>query len=70
MILSRKYSFQAARKLTKINPDHICANLHGHTFQITIKIEGNLNPENDFVIDFYDLVVQPQKIYLCGYGII
>lgn len=55
MILSRKYSFQAARKLTKINPDHICANLHGHTFQITIKIEGNLNPENDFVIDFYDL---------------
>ena len=55
MILSRKYTFQAARKLTKINPDHVCANLHGHTFQITIKIKGDLNPENDFAIDFFDL---------------
>ena len=54
MILTRKYSFQAARKLTKIEPEHICANLHGHTFQVTIKIEGDLNPENDFVVDFFD----------------
>ena len=55
MILSRKYTFQAARKLTKINPDHICANLHGHTFRVTIKIEGPLNKENDFVMDFFDI---------------
>ena len=55
MILTRKYTFQAARKLTKINPDHICANLHGHTFQVTIKIEGQLNKENDFVMDFFDI---------------
>ena len=54
MILSRKYTFQAARKLTKVSKDHICGNLHGHTFQVTIKIEGPLNRENDFVIDFFD----------------
>ena len=46
MILTRKYSFQAARKLTKIDPKHICANLHGHTFHVTIKIEGKLSLEN------------------------
>ena len=55
MILTRKYTFQAARKLTKVNEDHICANLHGHTFQVTIKIEGSLDPKNDFVIDFFDI---------------
>ena len=55
MILVRKYTFQAARKLTKIDPNHICANLHGHTFHITIKIEGKLNSENDFVMDFFDI---------------
>ncbi|OUW11106.1 MAG: 6-carboxytetrahydropterin synthase QueD [Candidatus Pelagibacter sp. TMED166] len=55
MILVRKYSFQAARKLTKIAPDHICANLHGHTFHITIRIEGPINKKNDFVMDFYDI---------------
>ena len=53
MILVRKYTtFQAARKLTKIDPDHVCTNLHGHTFHVTIKIEGELNPHNDFVMDF------------------
>ena len=55
MILTRRYTFQAARKLTKVNPDHICANLHGHTFQVTIKIEGPLNSETDFVMDFFDI---------------
>ena len=55
MILKRKYTFQAARKLTKINPEHICANLHGHTFHVTIKIEGSINNENDFVMDFFDI---------------
>jgi len=55
MILVRKYTFQAARKLTKIAPDHLCANLHGHTFHVTIKIEGDLNPKNDFVMDFLDI---------------
>ena len=55
MILVRKYTFQAARKLTKIDPDHVCANLHGHTFQVTIKIEGPLNKDNDFVMDFFDI---------------
>ena len=55
MILSRKYSFQAARKLIKVDSSHICSNLHGHTFMVTIKIEGPINHKNDFVIDFYDL---------------
>ena len=55
MILTRKYTFQAARKLTKINQDHICANLHGHTFHVTIKIEGSLDRKNDFVMDFFDI---------------
>lgn len=55
MILVRKYTFQAARKLTKIDPTHICSNLHGHTFHVTIHIEGELNKENDFVMDFFDL---------------
>ena len=55
MILTRKYTLQAARKLTKIDPEHICANLHGHTFYVTITIEGKINSENDFVMDFFDI---------------
>ena len=64
MILVRKYTFQAARKLTKIDPDHVCANLHGHTFHVTIKIEGEVNTKNDFVMDFFDIdKIFNKKIY-------
>ena len=42
MILVRKYTFQAARKLTKIDPNHVCANLHGHTFHmLLLKLKVN-----------------------------
>ena len=64
MILVRKYTFQAARKLTKIDPNHICANLHGHTFHVTIKIEGELNDKDDFVMDFFDIDKIFNKTYL------
>ena len=35
--LKRKYEFHAARKLTALQENHPCGELHGHTFTITIK---------------------------------
>ena len=37
-ILKRKYEFHAARKLTKLDKNHPCTNLHGHTFSIKVKV--------------------------------
>ena len=39
--LKRKYEFHAARKLTALQENHPCGELHGHTFTITIKVSGN-----------------------------
>ena len=29
-----------------------CMNLHGHTFKVSVEVEGEVNPETGFVIDF------------------
>ncbi len=29
-----------------------CMNLHGHTFKVNVEVEGEVNPETGFVIDF------------------
>jgi len=29
-----------------------CMNLHGHTFKVNVEVEGVVNPETGFVVDF------------------
>ena len=47
--------FESARKLTKVPKDHPCSNLYGLAFKLEIHVEGNVNPETGFVVDFNDL---------------
>ncbi len=47
--------FEAARKLTKVPEGHPCGNLYGLAFKLEIHVEGEMNPENGFVIDFNDI---------------
>ena len=53
--------FESARKLTKLDSKHPCSNLYGLAFKLEIHVEGNINPETGFVVDFADL----QK---CAFG--
>ena len=45
----------AARRLEKLNKEHPCRELHGHTFYITLTVKSPLSPANDFVIDYFEL---------------
>ena len=53
--------FESARKLTKLPKDHPCSNLYGLAFKLEIHVEGNVNPETGFVVDF-------EKIESAGFG--
>ena len=53
--LKRKYEFHAARKLTALQENHPCGELHGHTFTITIKVSGNQLASEGWIMDFNDL---------------
>ena len=47
--------FESARRLTKVPKEHPCSNLYGLSFKLEIHIEGKMNSENGFVMDFSDI---------------
>ena len=55
MIVYRSFRIHASRFLPNLPDTHICKSMHGHTFNIKIFIEGEINQEDGFVIDFYDI---------------
>ena len=55
MKIFRTYIFHAARFIPTLAKEHPCSNMHGHTFKIIIEVEGEINKETGFVMDFYDI---------------
>jgi len=54
--------FESARKLTKVPEGHPCGKLYGLAFRLEIHIEGNMNKETGFVMDFNDIEKSFQPI--------
>jgi 6-pyruvoyltetrahydropterin/6-carboxytetrahydropterin synthase len=55
MRLERTYRFEAAHFLPKVPAGHKCARLHGHSYRIDLALEGDLDPERGWVMDFADI---------------
>ena len=55
MQVFRSFRFHAARYLPNLDDSHICKKMHGHTFNLTIYVEGNINKKDGFVIDFFEI---------------
>ena len=53
--LVKEYRFEAAHSLPRVPEGHKCARLHGHSFKIELAIEGPVNPETGWLIDFGEL---------------
>ena len=52
MELFLKFSINAARRLPKLPPEHICSRVHGHTFDIELHVAGEVDPDTGWVVDF------------------
>ena len=59
MLVSKEFHFSAAHWLPRHKGK--CQNLHGHNYVVVVELNGDLNPESQFVIDYCDLadVVDP-----------
>ena len=49
------YKFEAAHSLPKVPPGHKCARMHGHSYRVTVTVEGEVDPDTGWLIDFADL---------------
>lgn len=61
MIIFKKFTFDSAHSLPNVPDGHKCKEIHGHTYKLTVFIEGELDKELGWVMDFKDLkdVVKP-----------
>jgi 6-pyruvoyltetrahydropterin/6-carboxytetrahydropterin synthase len=53
--LVHEFRFEAAHRLPKLPETHKCFRLHGHSFRIELTIEGPVNPDTGWLIDFGEL---------------
>jgi 6-pyruvoyltetrahydropterin/6-carboxytetrahydropterin synthase len=51
----KEFSIEAAHRLPHVPEGHKCARLHGHSFHVTLYVEGPLDPQLGWVIDFADI---------------
>lgn len=61
MKIAQAFTFEAAHRLPKVAPAHRCHALHGHSYRIELRLEGPVDPETGFVVDFFEIerVFQP-----------
>ena len=55
MELYTDFRFEAAHRLPKVPEGHKCARLHGHSYRVRITIEGDVDPETGWIIDFDEI---------------
>jgi len=53
--IAKAFSFDAAHRLTRVPPEHPCGRMHGHTYTVTVTIEGEVSPETGWVLDFGEI---------------
>ena len=52
MEIYKKFSIEAAHRLPNLPQGHKCRRLHGHSFQVTIHVSGDVDPSTGWVMDF------------------
>ena len=53
--IERRWSFEAAHALPCVPAGHKCAAMHGHSYTVAVTVQGPLDPDRGWVMDFADL---------------
>ena len=67
--LTRDFTFEAAHLLPKAPAGHKCRRLHGHSFRVEVQVEGEVDPETGWLLDFGEIkeVIEPLRAQLDHY---
>lgn len=53
--LTKSFHFEAAHDLPTFPDGHKCRRLHGHSFRFDVVVEGPVQPDKGFLIDYGDI---------------
>jgi 6-pyruvoyltetrahydropterin/6-carboxytetrahydropterin synthase len=59
--LIKSFGFEAAHWLPTFPEGHKCRRMHGHSFRIDVAVEGEIDPESGYLVDYGEIaaVVEP-----------
>jgi 6-pyruvoyltetrahydropterin/6-carboxytetrahydropterin synthase len=62
----KEFSFEAAHQLPNVPSGHKCARLHGHSFRVTVYVQGQVSADSGWVMDFADIkaAFEPLRVLL------
>jgi 6-pyruvoyltetrahydropterin/6-carboxytetrahydropterin synthase len=63
MEIFKEFSIEAAHRLPNVASDHKCYRLHGHSFKITIHVNGRVDEGRGWVLDFADIAAAFKPLY-------
>ncbi len=55
MQLFKQFTFDSAHFLPRVPDGHKCKHIHGHTYHLTVFLEGKLDEELQWVMDFAEV---------------
>jgi 6-pyruvoyltetrahydropterin/6-carboxytetrahydropterin synthase len=47
-----EFKFEAAHRLPNVPSDHKCSRLHGHSYQVRVQVQGDVDAHAGWVVDF------------------
>jgi len=53
--ITRQFRFEAAHRLPHVPEDHKCFRLHGHSFRVTVAVEGPVDDRLGWILDFAEI---------------
>lgn len=53
--LSKKFRIEAAHRLPRVPSNHKCFRLHGHSFVVEVVVEGPIDPDMGWLIDYAEI---------------
>ncbi len=62
MIIFKQFTFDSAHFLPLVPDSHKCKQIHGHTYKLTIYLEGSVEPSTGWIIDFSDVKNAVNKV--------
>jgi 6-pyruvoyltetrahydropterin/6-carboxytetrahydropterin synthase len=55
MEIFKEFMFEAAHDLPNTPEGHKCQRLHGHSFRVRLAVEGDVDPDTGWVMDFAEI---------------
>lgn len=60
--LKHKFRIESARFLPLLPKNHPCSQTHGHSFEITVQLVGELDAELGWLVDYHEIQQKVQAV--------